>query len=93
METVGKEDMKRNEESVTTELIIDGFSGGINNIINAEITKQGYVSKRKGYNTFGEMVHVLWEINKRAKKMGFKGEYTVSLPLRGTKPIYKKTIK
>jgi hypothetical protein len=70
----------------------DGFSGGIIKALNAEITDKGYLTKRKGYKTFGEMVDVLWKINKQNKKVGFTCEYTVILPLKGTKPIYKKTL-
>lgn len=81
---------KRNQELVTS-----GFRSWINGLTelkNVEITDSGLIARRKGYNTFGEMVHVLWELNKRAKKMGYKSEYTVVLPLKGTKPIYKKTL-
>lgn len=82
--------MKRNEEFFTTrfEIANDGFKNGL----NVEITDQGTIKKRKGYNTFGEMVHTLWELNKKAKKMGWSSDYTVRLPLRGTKPVYKKTL-
>jgi len=83
--------MKRNEEVVACEFEIgnDGFRNGL----NVDFNERGQITKRKGYATFGEMVHVLWDINKRAKKMGFTGEYTIRLPLKGTKPIYKKTVK
>ena len=58
--------MKRNDELVTTSFDIgdSGFSNGV----NVEITKYGTIKKRKGYNTFGEMVDVLWNINKSMKK-------------------------
>jgi len=70
-----------------------GWKGGtVEKALNAVITDQGHLKKRKGYKTFGEMVHVLWEINKQNRKMGFASEYTVVLPLRGRKPIYKKTL-
>lgn len=83
--------MKRNEELITTKFTIgdSGFSGGL----NIDITENGMVTKRKGYNTFGEMVHVLWDINKRFKKNGCKSDFTITLPLKGIKPIYKKTYK
>lgn len=70
-----------------------GYGGGVKSGLNAEITDQGYIKKREGYNTFGEMVDVLWKINKQNKKIGFTCEYTVILPLKGTKPIYKKTLQ
>jgi len=71
-----------------------GWNGGtVEKALNAVITDQGILKKREGYKTFGEMVNVLWNINKQNKKMGFTAEYTVVLPLKGTKPIYKKTTK
>ena len=82
---------KRNQELVTTNFEIG--DGGFKNGVNVEITKEGMIKKRKGYNTFGEMVDVLWNINKQNRKMGFTCEYTVILPLKGTKPIYKKTLR
>jgi hypothetical protein len=83
--------MGRNDELIETKFTIDesGFTGGL----NVEITDKGYITRRKGYNTFGEMVDVLWKINKRARKMGWGSQYTVTLPLKGTKPVYKKTLK
>jgi hypothetical protein len=83
--------MKRNEELITTSFEVgdSGFSNGL----NVEITSDGTIKRRKGFNTFGEMVHVLWELNKKAKKMGWSSDYTVRLPLKGIKPIYKKTLK
>lgn len=84
--------MKRNEELVKATLITD-WSGGINQSVNLVPTSNGAITKRKGYNTFGEMVDVLWKINKQNKKMKFKSEYTITLPLKGTKPIYKKTLQ
>jgi len=36
---------------------------------------------------------LIWKKGKQNKKMGFTSEYTVVLPLKGTKPIYKKTLK
>lgn len=82
---------KRNDELVTSRFEIgdSGFTGGL----NVEIDHDGTIKRRKGYNTFGEMVHVLWELNKKAKKMGWSSEYTVRLPLKGTKPVYKKTLR
>ncbi len=82
---------RRNVETVKFMALIDGFKGGVQKALNAEVTNEGYLTKRKGYNTFGEMVDVLWKINKQNKKIGFTCEYTVVLPLKGTKPIYKKT--
>lgn len=81
--------MKRNEEVFTTEFTVggDGYSGGL----NIDLTDKGNIIRRKGYNTFGEMVDVLWNINKNLKKHGAKVQYTVMLPLKGTKPVYKKT--
>lgn len=83
--------MKRNDELVTSKVSIGdgGFSNGLNILINDD----GHIKRRKGYSTFGEMVDVLWKINKQAKKMGWSSEYTVRLPLKGTKPIYKKTLR
>ncbi len=83
--------MNRNQEVIKSEFEIGkkGFSKGV----NVEITKQGTIKKRKGYNTFGEMVDVLWNLNKKARKNKWSGVFTVTLPLRGTKPVYKKTIK
>lgn len=81
---------KRNQEVVK---FMATIGQGVQKVVNATITDQGYLTKRKGYNTFGEMVDVLWNINKQNKKMGFTSEYTVILPLKGTKPVYKKTIK
>lgn len=82
--------LKRNQEVVK---FMASIGNGVEKALNATITDQGYLQKRKGYTTFGEMVDVLWNINKQNKKMGFTGEYTVILPLKGTKPIYKKTLK
>jgi len=39
------------------------------------------------------MVDVLWNINKRLKKYQAKVQYTITLPLKGTKPVYKKTLR
>lgn len=86
-----EEIMKRNKETVTRRGTFDGL-GGIIEARNLEIADNGFIKKRRGYNTFGEMVDVLWDINKQNKKMSFTGEYTVILPLKGTKPIYKKTL-
>lgn len=88
---------KRNNEVVTSSFQtkrfeVDSWKNGILKAVNLEMQDNGYVKKRKGYNTFGEMVDVLWNINKQNKKMRFTGEYTVILPLKGTKPIYKKTL-
>lgn len=85
--------LKRNQELITSSFEIDGFNGGINTARNIDIQSTGTIQKRKGYNTFGEMVDVLWNINKRYKKQGFSGEFTVTLPLKGTKPVYKKTLR
>lgn len=82
--------MKRNEEIFK---FMATIGRGVEKAVNATITDQGYLQKRKGYNTFGEMVDVLWNINKQNKKMGFTSEYTVILPLKGIKPIYKKTLR
>lgn len=81
---------ERSKELITAKFEIGdkGFMGGL----NVEITDNGMIKKRNGYNTFGEMVDVLWNINKKAKKYKWTGEYTVTLPLKGTKPIYKKTL-
>jgi len=84
---------KRNTEVVSASFEIDGFSAGVNSMVNVEVNKRGEIVKRLGFNTFGEMVDVLWNINKRAKKIGFTGDYTIRLPLKGTKPIYKKTLR
>ena len=82
--------MKQNKEIVK---FMSTIGRGVEGALNATITDQGYLIKRKGYSTFGEMVDVLWNINKQNKKMGFTSEYTIILPLKGTKPIYKKTLK
>jgi len=82
--------MKRNEEA---NQFVATFGAGITAAVDVTITDQGYLTRRKRYNTFGEMVDVLWNINKQNKKMGLTAEYTVVLPLKGTKPIYKKTTK
>lgn len=81
---------KRNQEVVK---FMASIGNGVEKALNATITDQGYLQKRKGYTTFGEMVDVLWNINKQNKKTGFTSEYTVILPLKGTKPIYKKTLR
>lgn len=81
---------KRNEETV--KFMVD-IGNGVEKALNATITDGGILQKRAGYNTFGEMVDVLWKINKQNKKMKFTSEYTIILPLKGTKPIYKKTLK
>jgi hypothetical protein len=83
---------KRNDELVTSEVKMGkGFISGL----NIEFTNKGMIKRRKGYNTFGEMVDVLWDINKRMKKNRFTQPitYTIILPLKGTKPIYKKTLR
>lgn len=83
--------MKRSEEIITK-----SFTTGNNKVtemVNVILNNNGTVETRKGYNTFGEMVDVLWKINKQAKKMKWSAQYTVVLPLKGTKPIYKKTLK
>lgn len=87
--------MKKGQlEEIKMELETNGHLGsGILKAVNVEILDNGFVKKRRGYNTFGEMVDVLWSINKQNKKMGFTGDYTVRLPLKGTKPVYKKTLK
>lgn len=82
--------IKRKQEVVK---FMATIGNGVKKCVNATITDQGYLQKRKGYTTFGEMVDVLWNINKQNKKMGFISEYTVILPLKGTKPIYKKTFR
>ena len=80
---------KRNTETVK---FIAHIGNGVQKAVNTTITDGGYLIKRKGYTTFGEMVDVLWKINKQNRKMGFTSEYTIVLPLKGTRPIYKKTI-
>lgn len=81
---------KRNEELITSKFLMTRDGG--KHFINVCVDKKtGCISRRKGYNTFGEMVDVLWNINKDAKKMGWTGEFTITLPLKGVKPIYKKT--
>jgi hypothetical protein len=81
---------KRNNEVVK---FMATIGNGVEKAVDATITDQGYLQRRKGYTTFGEMVDVLWNINKQNKKMGFTAEYTVILPLKGIKPIYKKTLR
>lgn len=81
---------KRNNETVK---FMATLGNGVEKALNATVTDQGYLQKRKGYTTFGEMVDVLWNINKQNKKMHFTSEYTIVLPLKGIKPIYKKTLK
>lgn len=70
-----------------------GSNSKISDAQNVVINTRGEIESRKGWKTFGEMVDVLWKINKQNRKMGFVGEYTIKLPLKGVKPIYKKTIK
>lgn len=60
------------------------------NLVNVDFTKGGQLTKRKGWKTFDEMVYVLLDLNKRYKKLGYQGEFTVRLPLnrsRGKKRI------
>jgi hypothetical protein len=82
--------MTRNDELVTSKFEVG--DGGFSNGLNVVIENNGTITKRKGYNTFGEMVDVLWNINKKLKKFNSKIVYTIMLPLKGTKPVYKKTL-
>lgn len=81
---------KRSAEDIVFEL---KTGGEVQHLFNGYIDSDGIIGKRDGYSTFGEMVDVLWRINKQMQKIGFTAEYTVKLPLKGTKPIYKKTLR
>lgn len=49
--------------------------------LNVDIKTNGKIQKRKGWKTFKGMVYQLKLINKRYKKMGTSGDFTVRLPL------------
>ena len=88
--------MKRCNDVTKSGAFVSSFEYGANTItkaVNLEIEDNGFVKKRRGFKTFGEMVDVLWSINKQNKKMHFTAEYTIILPLKGTKPVYKKTLE
>lgn len=48
---------------------------------NIDIDSNGTVRPRKVFKTFSGMVWQFWLINKRFKKMGIVGNFTVTLPL------------
>ena len=61
--------------------------------MNISYNHDGTIRKRIGWRTFAEMVHDLWIQNKRLKKFGYEMDYTLRLPLKGYKPVLKKTIE
>lgn len=71
---------------------IKDFRGEITESNNIVISNDGIIKRIKGYTTFGQMVDELWKINERYKRQGFQGNYTITLPLKGTKPVYKRTL-
>ena len=62
-------------------------------VINMFYNQRGNLEKRRGWRYFGDMVHELWRINKIAQKSGMRSEITVTIPLPGRKPIFKKTLE
>ncbi len=60
---------------------------------NIYFNKDSSVRTQIDWETFAEMVHELWIQNKRLKKFGVQMNYTIRIPLRGYKPVYKKTTK
>lgn len=58
---------------------------------NISFNQDSTVRKRRGWRTFADMVHELWMQNKRLKKLGMQMDYTLRLPLKGYKPVYKRT--
>lgn len=58
---------------------------------NISMNNDGSLRRRIGWRTFADMVHELWIQNKRLKNIGGEMDYTLRLPLKGYKPVYKKT--
>jgi hypothetical protein len=56
-------------------------------ITNVDVDKSGVMRPRKMWRTFAGMVWQLWLINKRFKKLGIVGDFTVRLPLPGKYPM------
>jgi len=54
---------------------------------NIDISQDGVVRPRKGFKTFRGFVYQMWLLNRRYKKMGIQGNFTVTLPLPEDKPI------
>ena len=50
--------------------------------LNIDIKTNGEIQKRVGWKSFKGMVYQLKLINKRYKKMGVSGDFTVRLPLK-----------
>lgn len=53
-----------------------------NKLLNIDFTKNGCITKRRGWKTFKGMVYQLSLINKRYKKFGIIGDFTIRLPLK-----------
>lgn len=61
--------------------------------VNMYFNTNGTAQVRRGWRFFGDMVHELWRINKIAQKSGLSSDIIVRIPLRGRKPIFKKTLR
>lgn len=56
-------------------------------MVNIDLSQDGVVRPRKGFKTFRGFVYQMWLINRRYKKMGVEGNFTVKLPLPEDKPV------
>lgn len=57
---------------------------GVSDLLNIDI-EGDYLVKRKGWKTFKSMVNQLDELNKKYKRLKQVGDFTIRLPIRGSK--------
>lgn len=69
-----------------------GFDS-VSSCLNLEIKNNGIIIRRREFKNFANMVNILWQINQQNKKMGFTCEYTIVLPMKGTKKSLKNIIE
>ena len=56
-------------------------------LLNVEARTDGTIRPRKGFKTFNGFVYQMWILNRRYKKMGIRGSFTVTLPLPEKEPV------
>lgn len=87
--------MKHTHKQITMKATITD-KGEWLDLVNVDFTKEGYITKRKGWRTFDEMIRVLEQANRTYKKFKSEGDFTIRLPLprsRGKNRIVLKEEK
>jgi hypothetical protein len=66
---------------VTTGIITWPDKQSLSSMTNMDMDNSGILRPRKSWETFGGMVYQLWLLNKKYKRLGIVGDFTVRFPL------------